>query len=296
MAGYFYFLYILGIAHPAMPVGAVVASLRSQMLGNSISGGDTTAENAVESPANAEDEEEESDELVDSGADQTATTGFLPSQAEVVRDAVPASVLQQTSTVPQHQPEQLFHFTAPNRRPGQRLTLPAAAVPDAPHPASPPSSVSGSSPVQRPPLPEVELPKATQGNHTGRVPMGLMSTNVDSDESKPKIPWPPSDDIYSVCNPPCIQGRGVCNDNVCFCRHPFAGSTCQHKTTGLFRVKKIMVVGVGIVCVVFGLLSARMLYAFSQRAIETRLERYGKGKQKCESWSPPDVKHTQSGT
>jgi hypothetical protein len=300
-ASYFYLLYILGVAHPAMPAGAVVSSLRSQTLGNSMAGSDTTAENAVESPANAEDQEEESDELVDAGADQTATAGFLPSQAEV-RDTAPsnpmASVLQQTSTGRQQQPEQLFHFTSPNQRPGQRLTVPATAVPEAPHLASPLPLVGGSSPVQHQPLPVLELPKAAHGNHTGRVPMpiGLMSTYVSSEESKPKIAWPPPDDASTVCNPPCIQGRGVCNDNVCFCRHPFGGSTCQHKTTGLFRVKKVLVAGACIVCAFIGILSARMVFAFSQRAIETRLERYGKGKAKCETWSAPDAKHTKSGT
>lgn len=36
-----------------------------------------------------------------------------------------------------------------------------------------------------------------------------------------------SSDSWAKCNPACIQGRGVCNDDVCFCKTPYVGSTCQ---------------------------------------------------------------------
>lgn len=37
------------------------------------------------------------------------------------------------------------------------------------------------------------------------------------------------DNADSVCDPPCVPGRGVCDNNHCFCRSGFTGSTCQLK-------------------------------------------------------------------
>merc|ERR1719214_447908 len=35
-------------------------------------------------------------------------------------------------------------------------------------------------------------------------------------------------DNPSYCNPPCTK-HGVCNDNRCFCKTPWTGSSCQHQ-------------------------------------------------------------------
>ena len=36
-----------------------------------------------------------------------------------------------------------------------------------------------------------------------------------------------------VCEPPCAEGQGVCNNNQCFCRSPYRGSSCQSRSDGL---------------------------------------------------------------
>lgn len=119
------------------------------------------------------------------------------------------------------------------------------------------------------------------------IPSWLQS-NASLQEGAPKIPWPPSNQAYTSCDPPCIQGRGICNDNVCFCRSPFAGSTCQHKQTDLYRAPKIMVVGFAAVCFGIGIVMSKLMFSFSEHAIETRLEKYGAGKRRYELWAPPE--------
>lgn len=31
----------------------------------------------------------------------------------------------------------------------------------------------------------------------------------------------------SACDPPCLEGRGICGDKVCFCHHPWGGIQCE---------------------------------------------------------------------
>jgi len=126
------------------------------------------------------------------------------------------------------------------------------------------------------------------------IPSWLQS-NASLQEGAPKIPWPPSNQAYTSCDPPCIQGRGICNDNVCFCRSPFAGSTCQHKQTDLYRAPKIMVVGFAAVCFGVGILMSKLMFSFSEHAIETRLEKYGAGKRRYELWAPPEDSKKKKG-
>jgi len=113
----------------------------------------------------------------------------------------------------------------------------------------------------------------------------------DMEESGPKEPWSPGQDKTSyTCNPPCIQGRGVCNSNVCFCKSPFSGSTCQHEQTGLYRASTIMVFGFGVICLVLGTLLARIAFTGTQYAAETRLQNLGEPPSRCEQWLPPRPK------
>merc|ERR1719198_1147089 len=65
---------------------------------------------------------------------------------------------------------------------------------------------------------------------------------------------PASPEKYNNCNPPCIQNRGVCNDNLCFCKSPYTGTTCQHEVSAIARVSYPMVVGFSIVIFVMGIL------------------------------------------
>jgi len=273
-------------------VVGVAATLRAPDL--SVSSSDAALKNGLESPASAEDEEEDEDELLDPGADQPqATMGFLPPMANVQK-TVPstAAVTQQMSKSPQHQPEELFHFSPPRQRKQFPFRAKAAQVR---FPASLPSAglvaaVDGTRPAS-------EAQAAILSSESDKSQMGLVSTNVHLADSKPKIPWPPPENAYAVCSPPCIHGRGICNDNVCFCKEGFDGSTCHHKTVGAFqyRATRVMVVGVCVVCAVFGFLIARLVNVYFQGSSERRLQYYGQGKVKIEKWAPPqgEGKHVQ---
>eukprot|EP00397_Hematodinium_sp_SG-2012_P068137 GEMP01108982.1.p1 GENE.GEMP01108982.1~~GEMP01108982.1.p1 ORF type:complete len:158 (+),score=14.59 GEMP01108982.1:132-605(+) len=35
------------------------------------------------------------------------------------------------------------------------------------------------------------------------------------------------------CNPICSEGKGICNDGLCFCRSPYEGAACQHEVVFL---------------------------------------------------------------
>lgn len=269
------------IAGPLSMVEAVNAGLRSQPPGGAMQGSESSEPESV-SLAVMENEEEE-DSLLDPVTSHPAIAGFLPPQpgAQSVESSVQAALVQHPAAK-KLAPEAVFHFNPPRQRP---LTLSATMVP---HPVAslPSAGAITASPKPLRPAPQSERFAAVRrGNRTG-----LMSISAGFDESKPKIPWPPDDDTYTVCNPPCILGRGVCNDNVCWCKSPYTGSTCQHKITDFYRVKKVLCVASCAVAIVFGILSARLVFAFSERKIETRLEHYGKGKTKFETWAPPDAK------
>jgi hypothetical protein len=106
--------------------------------------------------------------------------------------------------------------------------------------------------------------------------------------SAPKNNFPATLKETSKCHPPCIQGRGICNDNLCFCKTPYTGTTCQHKLSSYSRIKYPMLVAASIVCLVFGILFAQILHGFVTSRIEKRLVWLGDGMVKQEIWMPPD--------
>lgn len=254
-----YVFWLLAIAGPGAPLSSEAAGLRARGGADSVS------------PADAEDQED----LID--ADQSPAPQF-PDQGVVeqgsnglaaVMQQVPAAVPRRAAvSVPQRvapvpaklpvaRPEALFQFTPPHQSPA----LPTAAMA---------AVVEGSRGVAK------------------------VHSNVSSQEAAP-AGWPPSHRKYTTCDPPCIQGRGICNDNVCFCRSPFAGSTCQHKQAGLYRAPEVMVVGFAAVCFILGIVLSKLVFSFSEQAIETRLQRFGKGKQKYELWTPPGQDNKSKG-
>jgi len=115
------------------------------------------------------------------------------------------------------------------------------------------------------------------------------STDAGSFHAEPKNKFEPSDaGNTDVCNPPCIQGRGICNDNMCFCKTPYSGTTCQHKMNALARVKYPMLVGLCGVAIVFGILFAQILHGFITSWDEKRLVKLGQGSVRQEVWMPPE--------
>lgn len=249
----------------------------------------------IESPA---DEEEEEELLEQSSSDEEPPPVVpvpeeyqLPSNIEnrpLQAEARPQQLepLPQLSlaTVPQQEADPLAAPLSEEMAESQQLLLKVRAPP-AQHPQE----------LAR--LPQVLLqqraPPAPQRKELGRSQhiaprqsLVLVKTNASLQMKMPAA-WPPEDNSHQECDPPCIQGRGICNDKVCFCRSPFIGSTCQHKQSALYRAPKIMVVGFATVCVFCGIVLAKLVFSFSERAVETRLQRYGDSKRKFEKWQPP---------
>lgn len=262
-------LTLLAAAAPLETVDAVVASLESQETGANIQ----SSQGSLASPAAVEDEEEEDQQLdgtfpLDNGhvnPDAEDGGSAAPAAAPTNRAFLPPQPAGTPSQVrPQHQPEAVFHFTAPHH--SQAATVPTVVR----------------SPVHQTPG------NALKGQRRGGDALANAANISMAQHSWPAVPWPPPGTEASTCNPPCIQGRGICNDNVCFCKSPFSGSTCQHKiqTRQMYRFPKIAMVAMALFCIVVGLLAAKLVFAFTQNAVERRLAKYGEGKAKFEQWQP----------
>jgi len=106
--------------------------------------------------------------------------------------------------------------------------------------------------------------------------------------AEPRNNFPPTLKDHSTCHPPCIQGRGICNDNICFCKTPFIGTTCQHKISKYSRVAYPMLVAASGVMTVLGCLFAQGLHGIITKRVENRLHWLGDGMVRQEVWMPPD--------
>lgn len=270
-----YVFWLCAIAGPASPLGVKATGLRARA--------PPARTSDAASPADVEDSEDllDSDSDQPPAADQAAVTQLL-SQA-----ALPATVPQPVfAAVPQLSVPATPRSEAPAVMPSLPVTEPEEAVFQfSPPPMEHPLAMALKAEM---PTFATKVHVAEASHVAPKMPSWLQS-NATSEESMPKN-WPPSGNKYNQCDPPCIQGRGFCNDNMCFCRSPYAGSTCQHKTTDLYRAPRPMAVGFAVTCFVLGIVMSKIIFSFSEHAIETRLQRYGQGKQRFEMWAPPEDK------
>lgn len=162
------------------------------------------------------------------------------------------------------------------------------------------SGLSASAPV----VPSsVQLEKLMEKPFPVKVP-GIPSALSSGNAASAKALFPPQQTpgsslpasnvslIHDIkkCHPPCIASRGVCNDNVCFCRSPYTGTTCQHKTGTLSRVSIPLCVGFAGVSLLMGILSAQGFHAWISGMHAQRLSALGDGYVKKEVWCPPTNK------
>lgn len=274
---------ILLLAGPTAPFVAEAVGLRSYAPDRSHS---ATASSGA-SPADVEEEEEDEG---DSSADQPPAVAFPAVQPQPPQE--PQAFATQQRSVPNSQPPVPVDIPRPSLAAvptGQAPSRPpqlqvAAAAPQPLHAARQGEALFQFTPPREPnPLPEVAaVPKV---KHVGKVPMWIARRK--SQQAMPAS-WPPPNDSYNSCDPPCIVNRGICNDNVCFCRSPFTGTTCQHKISALYRASKVMVVGFAALCVLLGILLSKLVMTFAEAHVETRLERFGSNKQRFEKWMPPE--------
>lgn len=71
------------------------------------------------------------------------------------------------------------------------------------------------------------------------------------------------EDLDSVCDPPCVPGRGVCDNNTCFCRSGFTGSTCQlndKSGANAASVEAGVAVGILVAAVVLGAIVGKLFF------------------------------------
>lgn len=297
-----YIFWLAAVAGPAAHLGGVEAAmLRSRAPGITPKGSNGAA--AREQPASPAFEEEALDQEDDDDQPASSIPNILSESApSVPHQGVQAAMPQQTA--PQWAAPEItaadagllasLQQSSPAVVAPQRVALPQWAVPGTfklPATVPEPEAVFQFSP------PPASLPVLGGRAAPASKPIpSWLQSNASLQEGAPKIPWPPSNQAYTSCDPACIPGRGICNDNVCFCRSPFAGSTCQHKQTDLYRAPKIMVVGFAAVCFGVGILMSKLMFSFSEHAIETRLEKYGAGKRRYELWAPPeDAKKKKGG-
>lgn len=252
----------------------------------------------VSAPSMAEVEEDEEEELQGAGDDgslKAPTPAFLdtanlegddwqPLSADSLHPPLPAAPARNSAPIV---PQEKAVTASARKRSSlvlqQEVTAPAAARQQTPliaaHTLVPAAGMRVSAAPQRPTPPE--------RMHA----LGLLATNESFAQDDPQQPWPPeTENAYKSCDPPCMKGRGICNDNVCFCRSPYTGSTCQKTVSALYRASLPMTLGFAICCLVLGIIMSKLVWVFTERAVETRLERYGQGRRHYEKWQPPQKK------
>jgi len=70
-----------------------------------------------------------------------------------------------------------------------------------------------------------------------------------------------------VCHPPCLEGRGICNDGVCFCRSPYRGIRCQTESDiALLRFNYGIVAVIVVLSAVIGFAASIATFRFVKGA------------------------------
>lgn len=234
----------------------------------------------VMSPAEMEEEEESSQEVLS----QPAVGEAL---AEVLADVAlpPAPQIPAVSVAP----------AAPTKIVGALLDLPPHAKL-----ALLPKEIAV-------PLPHKEAPKqaaskttvADKGKETPREPWiprardaittGDLS-NLAAKRMAEEAPEPGFfDDVNRVCKPACIKGRGICNDNICFCKTPWTGTACQHEIlAGSYRFGPVMTSAIAVASVILGVFVSQIVFSFIREQMEQRNASLGQETVNKESWTPSE--------
>lgn len=122
-----------------------------------------------------------------------------------------------------------------------------------------------------------------QRKHHGKHKKGNTTTHQYSKPMEEEM----QHDNPTHCDPPCTK-HGVCNDNRCFCKTPWTGSTCQHQITVEKRVGYSLVVGFLIVSFVMGAIVATLVFNYLQKAAK-EFANYGDRTTRRETWKPSEA-------
>eukprot|EP00927_Polykrikos_kofoidii_P078757 TRINITY_DN75573_c0_g1_i1.p1 TRINITY_DN75573_c0_g1~~TRINITY_DN75573_c0_g1_i1.p1 ORF type:complete len:260 (-),score=32.03 TRINITY_DN75573_c0_g1_i1:35-814(-) len=127
----------------------------------------------------------------------------------------------------------------------------------------------------------VSLPPRVQGtvawNQHDRV-IAKEPTNVANSEDAGS-----TDD--GNCHPKCIEGRGICNDNLCFCKTPWVGVRCEKKKTAEnIRFSFVMVAALVAISLALGLAGSKILFNIFHE-IEKKAAYEGEEDKQEETWT-----------
>ncbi|CAD7928184.1 unnamed protein product [Amoebophrya sp. A120] len=50
--------------------------------------------------------------------------------------------------------------------------------------------------------------------------------------------------VTAACTPECTAGRSMCQDNVCWCKAPYSGPSCEHQVDVRTRVGRLVFVSI----------------------------------------------------
>lgn len=259
------------------PWAAEAASLRAPRAHRSDPVSSVDDRYAGSSPAEVEDEEdspEDSPVLPVQPAQEALPPSPLPASPPVLAAQATSPALPVAAEAARGPPVPAAQATSPALPVATEVIrdTPAAQT-TSPVPPAPAEPLSGS---QHPKLPSAQS--------------SLLEVVMPAD-------WPPTlSKAYKKCAAPCIEGRGVCNDNVCFCKSPWTGSQCQHKIESLARFSFALVAGFCAFAIFIGFLLAKLVVTLIEGwRNERSLVRYGVGRSKTELWHPPELKTKKDG-
>jgi hypothetical protein len=209
------------------------------------------------SPAELEEAEETSQELPQSVGDDGSAFAFGEQSAEKFAPAtkVPLPPFK----------EALRNFSAGRLKP----------------PAIPPATIDETL-LTAPSAPKKKVSSVRAGNSTAAASTHLasMKNELDLDGN------PPSQKQTWICNPPCLVNRGICNNGICFCKSPYAGTTCQHEVDDNTHISIVIFVFFIIFMSFMGLLTSHIVFAQVRDTSEQRMALIGGETVKQETWTP----------
>mmetsp|Transcript_85302 Transcript_85302/g.151109 ORF Transcript_85302/g.151109 Transcript_85302/m.151109 type:complete len:299 (-) Transcript_85302:109-1005(-) len=256
--------------------------------GRAGSRGESAEAQASESPAKAEEEEEAAEEVEPAAEEKTSNTPEFPSKQA---DVSPPDV------------EAAYFATEEAAKESDEKADEKKEEPD--------EEKSDLDEKEKKELSEEEQKKAddARASQADRQEQAKAGANAEEEAitTPPPAPTSPLPDSipadffsnakYSTCSPPCIEGRGVCNDNTCFCKSPYRGSTCQKTVKDeTVRIAYSVLAGMVAISMFVGCIAANCLFVYLTLSWEKKASYLGEAKARKEEWSPEAAAKKKSKT